>query len=271
MPTIYLRGGRHEAARLIRSVVAAIGGAPNEHAKAAEYVHTMVGWSALASVKENFEKKADGQAGTDGLPPWKPLSREYLAYQRRFGPGEKAALKRAAGLGKGNRHRGLLTAAQDRRWRQIFSQAVRAFAVKTPWDAAQHAAAVAWTVLKAEGAKTMLEVYGTRKVQMLRDTGILFNSISPGTMTGNVDSPGYEKPTGDGGEQQVFDLITAGVIVGTNVPYAKHHQGDRKNPSNSRPFLGKGEIPAKWLEQILADGHTAVSTVIQHVLVQRAN
>lgn len=130
-------------------------------------------------VKEQFIVKSRGGTGDDGIS-WKPLSKSYLAYGRRFGKGEQAALKAAAGLGKGNRfapgnNKGLLTAAQLKRWRKLYASALM-WLDDEPGSSAR-AAAYAWSTLKKEGAKTKLDVYGNRKVEMLRDTGNLLASL----------------------------------------------------------------------------------------------
>ena len=73
-----------------------------------------------------------------------------------------------------------------------------------------HAAAVAWLVLKIEGAKTLVDKYGHRIVEILRDTGLLLNSLSPGVYS----------------SERVFKVGHGEVIVGTNRKgAAAHHHG----------------------------------------------
>jgi hypothetical protein len=257
--TVYFQGSKTEARNLIIGVVRSLSGNSTEQAQAAKSVHTAIGVAALTDIKADFIRKSRGEVGEDGVK-WEPLSREYLAYGgRRFGPGEQATLKRQAGLNQGNRHRGLLSSAQNKRWKMIFATRFKRFVLSMPpGEAKARAAQIAWATLKREGAKTKLEVFGTRQVDILRDTGILLNSLSPGV----VDTGGnYQAP-----EDQVFDLTGSGVIVGTTVPYAKYHQGPRKNKKNERPFLPKDEAPAIWKTRWVGVGLAATVAAIRRVL-----
>lgn len=93
-------------------------------------------------------------------------------------------------------------------------------------------------------------------VEILRDTGVLLNSLSPGVMVGENR---YEPP-----EQQIFNLTASGVIVGTNVPYASTHQnGSRKRNIPARPFLPVGEIPSVWARRWANVAQLASSKAIQ--------
>lgn len=229
---------------------------------------TAVGVEALTNIKNDFVLKGDGKAGEDGVT-WKPLSKEYLAYQRRFGPNEKSDLKKAAGLGGAHRFapggkKGLLNAQQLKHWRAIFRNMLARFVANgDPLDDAKaHAAAIAWIVVKRHGAKTMLEVFGNRKVQILKDTGVLLNSISPGKQINEKGD--YEKPQTKGGGEQIFDWMKDGIIVGTNVAYAGYHQHGK----NARPFLPKGALPQIWADRILAVGMGAIALGIQRITEQ---
>ncbi len=89
-----------------------------------------------------------------------------------------------------------------------------------------------------------------RQVEILRDTGILLNSLSPGQISGGELPSGYSPPSAEGGDQQIFKTIANGVIVGTTVPYAGVHQhgSDKKKKKNNipaRPFLPR-VIPDRW-------------------------
>lgn len=220
-------------------------------------VHTAIGFAALTDIQEDYLRKARGGTGEDGVK-WPPLSPKTLAYSRRFGKGEKTALKKAAGLGAHHKYgpgqnKGLLTKEQLKRWKQIFASRLNRLLLSLPPKQAKaQAAQIAWATLKREGAKTMLEVYGNRQVEILRDTGVLFNSLSPGQLGGGATGVTYTPPSSDGGAEQVFALISNGVIVGTNVEYASAHQnGDPSRNLPARPFLPVGEVPAVWEERWL--------------------
>lgn len=220
-------------------------------------VFLALGFAALSDIKDDFVRKANGEVGEDGVK-WPDLSAKYKAYGRRFGPGEQAGLKKAAGLGKANRfapgqNKGLLTAAQLKLWRKIYGTRLQRFLVSMSEPAAKaRAAQIAWAELKRMGAKTKISVFGSRKLQILRDTGVLLNSLSPGELNGTE----YRKPSGDGGDDQLFQTISNGVIVGTTVPYAAvHNNGNPSKGIPARPFL-PSQAPAVWQqrwEKVAAD------------------
>ncbi|XZE18811.1 hypothetical protein SH449x_004116 [Pirellulaceae bacterium SH449] len=238
---IVFEGKSEQARQALRTFVAILTGRHPDHFQIARSVFYVLGFQALTDIQADFLRKSAGGVGEDGVK-WPPLSPAYLAYGRRFGKGEKAALKKAAGLdrrhsrgvgGKG----GILTAQQQKRWNKVYSQTLAAMAAR--YDIAkakQIAAGHAWNVIKSEGAKTKLEVYGNRQVDMLQDTGILIRSLSPGTIL--PDGSDYQPPTGEGGDQQIFRALSDGIVVGSNVAYADHQ-------NRTRPFLPK-EIPSAW-------------------------
>jgi hypothetical protein len=264
-------GGKDGARSAILDLIGQLTGREPDRNGLARSVFYAIGFAALSDIQDDFITKSRGGAGADGTT-WPPLSPEYLAYQRRFGPGEQAALKKAAGLGKANRFGvggkgGLLTKQQQKRWNKLFAGNVAQLAARKPLaEAKSIAAAMAWNTIKAEGAKTKLEVYGFRKVDILRDTGILFNSLSPGYFDGNE----YEKPQGEGGEQQVFRALNDGIVIGTNVPYAaSHNYGDPKRGIPKRQFLPE-VVPAVWQERWTGIGMQAVEIAIRRQLQEAA-
>lgn len=237
----------------------------------AQGVHTTIGFAALTDIQEDFLRKARGGVGEDGVK-WKPLSPKTLAYSRRFGPGEQARLKRGAGLGPHHRHgpgdsKGLLTKEQLTRWRKIYGGVLNRLLASMPEKAAKaRAAQIAWAKLKAEGAKTKLEVFGNRPHEILRDTSILLNSLSPGQLGGGDGNLSYRPPSGDGGDQQVFQTLANGVIVGTTVPYAEAHQnGDPARNLPARPFLPVGQVPDAWEQRWLDAANQALAIGAQRL------
>lgn len=252
MTKIYFRGSREQARQVAYALARSLVGRDQKFVPVAKSVHTAIGIAALTTIQADFLVKSRGGTGEDGVK-WKPLSPKYLAYGRRFGPGEKAALIAAAGLPKGHRFRtGLdttkLTAAEkkkyDSAYRKKYNRAVLShFPEKAKQIARQHAIAElrkSGTVLQKHVSK--LSVFGSRKVDILRDTSVLFNSLSPGATGGD----------------KVFSLLGNGVIVGTNVEYASYHQeGTQHIPA--RPFLPTREIPEKWSQEWLDVGLEAVA------------
>lgn len=262
MSTVAFQGSKHEAARIIRALLASLTG--NARSEAARGVFLAMGITLLSDIHQDFIVKARGGTGADGVK-WQRLSPKTLAYSRRFGPGEQSTLKKAAGLGRGNRfapggNDGLLSKSELKQWRFFYATLLAKYAATMPLSAAKaKAAAQAWVAMKKRGAKTKLEVYGNREHEVLRDTGILANSLSVGMISGDS----YQRPYLDGGDQQVFSLLENGVVVGTNVKYARaHHEGMNGLPK--RPIMpDENSFPVQWAENILNAGMRALSTAIE--------
>lgn len=197
-------------------------------------------------IQQAFIVKSRGGTGDDGIR-WTPMKPASIA-QRRTTAGERKQL----GI-TGKRTRGLLTPAQDKRWRQIFAQKKALFMAKFglgAQEAAGKAAAIAWTILKSEGAQTKLGLLGGRQVDMCRDTGRYFRSLSPGV---------EDKPSGADG--QVFETPPGRVIVGTNVQYAEYQ-------AKRRPLWpANGQLPEAWWHAVaqaaLRGAVKAVSLLLQ--------
>lgn len=241
MADIYFKGNRADLRRILGGLPGILAGRAPDPLGIALGLKLRVGVAVLSFIQDWFDTKADG--GTDpGGVKWAPLSKAYLAYQRRFGKNEQKDLATGAGLNpKLNKFapggkKGLLTEMELKSWRGIYSTTLARlrFAGVPEARAKNIAAGKAWAIMKDRGAKTKLEVFGNRKVQILRDTGILRNSLSPGI----EDQP-------SGANEQIFDVTKPGeVIVGTNVPYARaHHEGRGNVPK--RPLWPD---PEDWPE-----------------------
>lgn len=219
------QGSRKELTNLLRQLPALFAGKVSDTLGVARGLQLRVGVALLSKVQQAFIVKSRGGTGEDGIrwPPMKPAS----IAQRRTTGGERKQL----GI-SGKRTRGLLTPAQDKRWKAIFAQRKAMFIAKFGWGdqaAAAKAAAIAWTVLKAEGAKTKIGTLGNRQVDMCRDTGRYFRSLSPGV---------EDRPSGADG--QVFETPPGKVIVGTNVQYAAYQ-------AKMRPLWPpSGQLPERW-------------------------
>lgn len=252
--TIYFKGSRDDVTNIVGLVPRLLSGAASGHPDLVFGFKMRLANTALSKIKTAFEVKADGRTDEAGQS-WPDLTQEYKAYGRRFGPGEQLALRRAAGIkdrsgtkfAPGGKD-GLLTEAQLVKWRRIYAQALAQFLVRgdTLRDAKSHAAAIAWINIKAEGGQTKLNVYGHRHLQILRDTGVLFNSLSPGV---------EDKPAGV--EHQVVREASGAIIFGTNVLYAAaHHNG--KGLRNRRLWPKLEQWPASWWTAIAAAGSRGV-------------
>lgn len=215
---IYTRATRQQLRQAIAKIPSAAMGGEGARA-AADTMMTRCGLTLLGRIKKAFIDKSRG--GTDEAGErWAPLSPKTIAYSRRH-PGVPKAKQRAAFAPSW-----ALTDKQRVRWWQVYRQSLARF----KGDKGS-AARMAWAILKGEGAETLIDKYGNTKVDILRDTGLLLNSLSPGV----------------GSENQVFRLGRGEVIVGTNRKHAKaHHEGVPGKLPQRRLWPEPGKWPAKW-------------------------
>lgn len=231
------RGTVAELKQAIRALPRILAGLAPDSGGVARSLQLTMGVALLSQIQQSYIVKSRGGVGSDGIK-WKPLSRAAIA-ARPITAGEKKAAgikgKRVRGLltpAEDKRVRGLLTPAEDKRWRKIFG-------TRKAWlmghgmgeqAAAARSASIAWTVLKSEGAKTRLGTFGGRSVEILRSSGTLFRSLTPG-----VEDRPY---TGADADKQVFEVPRGSVIVGTKVPYASRQHATRP--------LWPAAIPPPW-------------------------
>ncbi len=272
MAPVYFQGSRRDVIRLAYRLRDILVGRQQDSHQVREGFLLSLGFAALSDIKDAYVTKADG--GTDEMGvSWPDLSPKTKAYSRRFGPREQATLKKAAGLGRGHAfapggNRGLLTKAQLERWKQIFARNFNRLSLSLPVkEAKARAAQIAWAVIKREGAQTKLEVYGSRKVQILRDTGVMLNSLSPGVLSGTPPAMAYSKPSGEGGDKQVFDAQGARIIVGTNDPRAGAHNNGVPGRLPKRQIFpdNAAQIPAVWWQRWLGVGLAALKIASEDV------
>ncbi len=81
---VYFRGGRKEAARVVRALVGSLTGRVAAQPEIVQGVFLAIGFAALSDIHADFVRKARGDVGEDGNK-WPRLSPKYLAYGRRFG------------------------------------------------------------------------------------------------------------------------------------------------------------------------------------------
>ena len=237
---IHVRATRAEVRQLIGMIPQIASGRIGGRS-ASDQLTTRIGLAALSKIRQAFVVKATG--GTDEAGErWKPLSQKTVAYSRRH-PGLARQSVRA-----GSRPSHALSTDQRSRWWELYRRNLARY----KGDKGR-AAAVAWLVLKGEGAKTLLELYGNTQVDILRDTGILLNSLSPG-VPGSVPD-------------QVFRIGVGEVIVGTNRKgAASHHQGIPGRLPQRRLWPEPSKWPASWWESILEQGRAGLIEIIIFVL-----
>lgn len=242
---ITYRGPRSELLALARALAAGVAGAGPDLGGVVGAALTPAGVALLAKVRDAFLAKSRGGAGDDGVT-WPKLSPRTLAYSRKP-PG--AAERGRMGLG-GKRVRGLLSPAEDRKWRAVYAHTLAHLRARNVGNAEALAAARAWAVLKAAGAQTKIAALGNRPADVLRDRGRLLRSLEPGT----EHSP---RPA-----EQVFEVGGGRLAVGSAVPYAgRHQEGDPGRGLPARKLWPDGpELPPAWEEAVgeaLARGYSA--------------
>ena len=241
--TCEFHGTRSGLIDLIHRIGAGVAGDPSTGIPAdmVRGVHLRMAVTLMSQVNQAFITKSRGGMGSDGII-WKPLSPATIAARR-----TSATERRSLGIG-GKRERGLLSPAQNKRWKSIFGGRLAKFVLQGMSEGAAKALAakIAWAVLKGEGAQTKLQVLGSRKVDIGRDTGILFRSLAPGIGGGSV-------------ENQVMDVSVPGQFtVGTNVPYAARFHAVRP--------LWPDHLPPAWAEAVNGAAARGVANVLAQML-----
>lgn len=217
--TVSVRAGRDAVLAVIRAAPGAV--------RAADAVMIRAGLAALGRIRRAFVVKARG--GTDEAGDrWAPLSPRTVAYSptRSRGRGSRTRTERK----RDARPSQALTAKQQARWWAVYRQGLAIYR----GDRGK-AARRAWAVLKADGARTLLDKYGGRQVEILRDTGLLLNSLSPGW----------------GGPEQVLRAEAGAVIIGTNrAGAAAHHRGVPGRLPQRRLWPPPAAWPAAWWRDV---------------------
>jgi hypothetical protein len=194
------------------------------HARA---ILTRVGMTVLGRIKRAFIVKARG--GTDEAGErWKPLSPKTIAYSktRKRGRGGRTKAER----NRPDRPSQALNTRQQARWWELYRQGLAMFKGDKGTAARR-----AWGILKREGAVTLLMKYGGRQVDILRDTGLLLNSLSPGATV----------------PEQIFRTGNGEVEIGTNRKWAGcHHRGVPGRIPQRRLWPAPKNWPANWWKDI---------------------
>lgn len=256
--TISVRGTRQEVVDLLRTIPKfARGSAP-----IAQTLLVRMGLALLYRVKTAFIVKSRGGTDDTGLR-WQPLAPSTIAYKRRH-PGVLFPGSRRAPFAPS----WMLTQKQRDRWWALY----RGFGGIAPQGrgfhaaggASQgHAAAQAWTILKAEGAKTLIGEYGGAKVDILRDTGLLLNSLSPGVVVGASEPPNPPPIP----PNQVFRTTNAEVIVGTNRKFClSHHRGVPGKIPQRRLWPKPSSWTPRWWSDIRNQGVRGLVDVALYLL-----
>lgn len=247
MPTIFVNARRRpELEAIVKSLPALLAGKVDDPYGIARGFKLRVAFAFFMVVKEEFIVKSRGGTDAAGIQ-WPALSAEYLAYTRpmgRNGSGSRSP-PHAGGLAPGRvGNDGFMSALDLTLWRRDYAQALAWLSASEDVKVAKgHAAAIAWNKAKTRGVKTKLQVFGKRDVEILRDRGILFNSLSPGIINEAGPDASYSPA-----ENQVVEDQPGMLIVGTSVPYAYYHQ---VNPGRRPIWPNNGELPDVWMDDII--------------------
>lgn len=261
MDVINLRAKKAEILQILHQIPAACQGNVSDASTAAQALLVRIGQAALGRIRDAFVVKARGGTDDCGLK-WEPLKKSTVAYSRRH-PGLPPASKRAA-----QSPSWMLTDKQRKRWWALYGS----FSGKAPGGAAFHApgaskgwaAARAWLALRAEfgHVETIMSRYGDTQVEILRDTGLLLNSLSPGFSTD------YQEPPH--AVDQVFRLGPGEVTVGTSRKWAAaHHNGIPGKLPQRRLWAEPKDWPPTWWRDILGEAREGILEVAQTLLERR--
>lgn len=113
------------------------------------------------------------------------------------------------------------------------------------------------TAKKKDPRTTALAFYGSRKVDVLRDTGRLLRSLTPGV---------EGQPSGN--PDQVLRLGPGELILGSKCPYLERHQEGSKHTPARPVFPVRGKLPPAYLPAVLGAAARGVVALVV-VLIQR--
>lgn len=198
------------------------------------------GLALLGRIRRAFVVKARG--GTDEAGErWAPLKPSTIAYSRRGRT--RTEKKRDA------RPSQALTKPQQTRWWAEYRRGLAMYRGDKG-----RAARRAWFILKAAGATTLFDKYAGRRVEILRDTGLLLSSLSPGS----------------GSAEQILRAERGAIIVGTNRRgAAAHHNGVPGRLPQRRLWPRPADWPASWWADILDQVKKGVADAIARAALMK--
>lgn len=206
-----------------------------------------IAYSLFTSIHDGYDVKSMGLPDELGNE-WDDLDPRYKAYKRPVIKGEVAAkfIRRSK-----TSPLGLLSPGEYSRWRVIFGTIYHSYKNKMQDSEAKALAGqIAWTRLKDQGAPTKLKVFGERSVSIMRKTDALYLSLEPGEFN---ETTGYRKKR----STQVFKIERGKLTIGTNIPYAVHHD-------KTRPVWP--EELGRWLDDAVSFAHEVIYQRISQIL-----
>ncbi len=249
--TIHVTATRAQVVRILNDLPRLLNGSPGGAGGFVRALQVRVGLSILERIKDAFLVKAAG--GTDAAgDSWPPLKPSTIAYGR--------ALPRKRPFWQTHPSHALTPKRRDRWWQLYYG-----FKAKFRGNK-RRAAATAWVVLRTEqpGIRTLMDKSKGKQVEILRDTGLLLNSLSPGVPadTAPMSPPKVRK--------QVFRCTPGVAIIGTNRKgAAKHHEGDPPRFPQRRLWPEPSRWPAEWWSDAVGQLRQGVLAVILYILKGR--
>jgi hypothetical protein len=227
--TIEWRGTREELFNRLRQLPAVLAGSVPDPNGAAEGLLRSVGLTLLGKIQEAYDQKSQG--GTDAMGvKWPPLAAATLALRNK-NAGPKALEKIRSDFAKLPRERQRQIKIHYARLRDLYQSGNGTGAA-----ARKH-------------ARSLLLRMQRFISPVLRDTDIMFNSLSP-----RIDSP-----------DRILRLVPGAVSVGSNVRQFKYHQSrrPRKLKADGTPRLPRRQILPDDVTPIPDDWQRAVTDTVK--------
>lgn len=267
MITVYFRGTSAQVRAAIYLAVQiaagkAVQGAARDYSIA---ISTLAGNALLANIKTNFEQKSKGLVGVDG-EKWTPLLAatvlSKLAKHKKAMAGKSAvAVERRARrdeyLDRIAKARAQLSAGIALPSKQLPSH-YRDQMMRMRRKSIERQAAILVGWYPHEVFAMNPGVLPFALTLILRDTGVLFASLS----AGHQGKP-YNGPSAT---QQVFVASPGDVIVGSNVPYIGPHQYGAPAAGIPQRQILPDVIPTQWWVDIADAVAGGIATLIQMFL-----
>ncbi len=221
----------------IRRVLESLPEVATTEAGLASTLMERAGRALLARIRRAFVVKSKG--GTDEAGDrWEPLAPSTIAARRRkFAAKDSKRVPRKFDADP-------LTKKQAEWWR-AYRAALRYYGGDR-----KQAAIKAWHKMRGTRAPSVQQQYAGRRVDILKDTGLLLDSLSPGSPT----------------SQSVFRLAAGEVTIGTNREWAgTHHRGTRRIPQR-RLWPEVSRWPASWWRDVTREVRAGLLQVAMHLL-----
>lgn len=253
---IVYRGTRQDLLLQVAQLSAILSGRAADATGIAKAFLMAIGYAALADIRDAYVKKARG--GTDAMGVrWAPLRPRTIA-NRRVGPGDRNNANVQAWEQARKRELRRIQREFERQEGDLYDRFLLSMDAA---EARRRARQIASRRATEQTGMTKIQALGSRNVEILRDTGVLMNSLTPGVLSASGSSMTYSPPSGEGGQHQVFKIGPGEVIVGTiDKKAATHQNGDPARNIPQRKILPEESdtIPADWMENWIDAGKIAL-------------